>query len=152
MKTVLTFCFAALIALYVAASARPDDTVKVVTDDGTVQRVPLAEYVDGLVAAKSAADYAAAYKSALAAGKPLVVFVGVPRRDLPGAVAVRDDYRCNFDFRGVIVGTPCDGGFVRTLLPGTPSDAEIRAVCTPAAIAAPSVWAGQWSNGGACRT
>lgn len=78
--------------------------------------------------------YAEAYKTASDFGKPLVVFVGQPAKQLAGCVCVAVEAFPQADRPAVVVGVPAGAGFRRVDLPGKPDAPAIRAAAgTPPA-------------------
>jgi hypothetical protein len=74
--------------------------------------------------------YAEGYARAVKAGKPLVVFVGQPAREVTGCVCVGLDTFPGAGPEAVVVGVPGPHGLRRHDLPGRPTDAMIRAVAS----------------------
>jgi hypothetical protein len=72
--------------------------------------------------------YAEGYARAVREGKPLVVFVGQPVREVTGCVCVGLDTFPGAGPETVVVGIPGPHGLRRHDLPGRPTDAVIRAV------------------------
>jgi hypothetical protein len=81
--------------------------------------------------------YAEGYARAVREGKPLVVFVGQPVREVTGCVCVGLEAFPGTGAEAVVVGIPSPHGLRRHDLPGRPTDAAIRAVAgsTPAGTA-----------------
>jgi hypothetical protein len=72
--------------------------------------------------------YAEAYTLAIERGKPLLVFVGQPVREVPGCVCIERDAFPGAAKEAVVIGFP-EGKRLRRLdLPGKPSVDEIRSV------------------------
>ncbi len=79
-------------------------------------------------AAPKPAGYAEAYTRAVQTGRPLVVFVGQPVRELPGCVCVGAGSFPGAAKEAVVIGLPAGGGLRRLDLPGRPSPEAVRAV------------------------
>jgi len=146
---------AALCVLLVAGFARADD------DTAIRVRVALALAAAQQVRtsapqppADPLADYHAAYQQSLASGWPLVVFVGIPYRTLPGKV-VTCDVPAFPDAPGpcVVVAVP-KGGVIGdgVRLAGYPTDEQIMAALKPKPTHSDAVakWLAQPLNQGNC--
>ncbi len=79
-------------------------------------------------------SYADRYAEAVADGRPLVVFVGQPVRAVPGALGVALATFPDASRPAVVVGVPAADGLRRVDLPGTPTDAAIRAALAPPGV------------------
>ena len=79
-----------------------------------------------LAFASPKASYAESYKKASVEGKPLIVFVGQPAKDVAGCVYVRVEAFPECEGPAVIIGVPSAAGLRRVDLPGKPTVESIQ--------------------------
>lgn len=72
--------------------------------------------------------YAEAYAKAVEGGKPLVVYVGQPVREMPGCVCVGLGSFPGVEKEAVVIGFPEGNRLRRVDVPGKPSAEVLRAV------------------------
>jgi hypothetical protein len=121
MKAVFSI---ALIGGFLAASAQAAE----VPDPATLRARAALALV--FAAPPGPPSYAEGYTRAVREGKPLVVFVGQPVREVSGCVCVGLDTFPGAGAVAVVVGVPGPRGLRRHDLPGRPTDATIRAVAS----------------------
>jgi hypothetical protein len=139
MKTLLCFCLCAVPAF---AGEREAARVRVAIAIATALHEMPKEV------AATPLDYSAAYALSLSTGKPLVVFVRTPVREVAGCVCCG----IGVGYESIWIGIPRNGEIYRQNLPADATDDDILAAChkLDKSMNAPPVVQAGWSNVGDC--